>query len=207
MKHGIEAAFDRVNESGGVNGRDAKLVAADDGYEPTRTLNAMKQLYEKDQVFGFIGNIGTATAAIAIPYALEQRALFFGPLHRRQRRASRSAGPLRLQLSCELRGRDRRLVHYLVKLRRLPPRQIAVLAQQDPYGDAGFAGVAKAFRSARRQRRRHSSAFNYPRNTIDVDDAINRFGLQKGSVRAVMMIATTAPPRNSSRRRTMCFPT
>jgi ABC-type branched-subunit amino acid transport system substrate-binding protein len=56
-----------------------KLFAADDGYEPSRTAEAMKQLYEKDQVFGVIGNVGTPTAAVAIPYALERRMLFFGP--------------------------------------------------------------------------------------------------------------------------------
>ena len=39
------------------------------------------------------------------------------------------------------------VVHYLLKLRRNRPRQIAVFAQQDSYGDAGFAGVSKAFRS------------------------------------------------------------
>jgi hypothetical protein len=31
-------------------------------------------------------------------------------------------------------------VHYFVKMRRIPPRQIAVFAQQDAGGDAGFAG-------------------------------------------------------------------
>jgi hypothetical protein len=39
------------------------------------------------------------------------------------------------------------VVRYLVKVRRLKPEQIAVFAQQDAYGDAGFAGVAKAVRS------------------------------------------------------------
>jgi branched-chain amino acid transport system substrate-binding protein len=73
MKLGIEAAFNRANDAGGIGGRMLRLIAADDGYEPSRTAEAMKQLYERDQVFGFIGNIGTATAAVAIPYALERR--------------------------------------------------------------------------------------------------------------------------------------
>jgi len=47
MKLGIDAAFNRVNEAGGVEGRMLKLIAADDGYEPARTGDAMKQLYEK----------------------------------------------------------------------------------------------------------------------------------------------------------------
>ena len=52
MKLGIEAAFNAANAKGGVYGRQLRLVAADDGYEPARTAATMKQLYEKDQVFG-----------------------------------------------------------------------------------------------------------------------------------------------------------
>src|SRR6266851_3785814 len=77
MKLGIDTAFNRINEAGGVDGRMLKLITADDGYEPT-TADAMKQLYEKDQVFGIIGNVGTLTAVVAVPYALERRMLFFG---------------------------------------------------------------------------------------------------------------------------------
>ena len=34
MKLGIETAFNRINDAGGVDGRMLKLFAADDGYEP-----------------------------------------------------------------------------------------------------------------------------------------------------------------------------
>ncbi|MBV9566034.1 MAG: ABC transporter substrate-binding protein, partial [Bradyrhizobium sp.] len=46
FKLGIESAFAKANDTGGINGRLIKLYTADDGYEPTRTLDAMKQLYE-----------------------------------------------------------------------------------------------------------------------------------------------------------------
>ena len=36
MKLGIETAFNLMNEAGGMHGRQIKLVAADDGYEPAR---------------------------------------------------------------------------------------------------------------------------------------------------------------------------
>jgi ABC-type branched-subunit amino acid transport system substrate-binding protein len=78
MKLGIETAFNLANDAGGINGRRLKLTAADDGYEPSRTAEAMTQLYEKQQVFGFIGNVGTPTAVVALPYALERRTLFIG---------------------------------------------------------------------------------------------------------------------------------
>src|SRR5437899_2230304 len=57
MKLGIETAFNRVNDAGGIHGRQLRLVAADDGYDPARTAETMTQLYEKDQVFGIIGNV------------------------------------------------------------------------------------------------------------------------------------------------------
>jgi branched-chain amino acid transport system substrate-binding protein len=44
MKLGIDTAFNSINDAGGVEGRMLRLVAADDGYEPSRTLDAMKQL-------------------------------------------------------------------------------------------------------------------------------------------------------------------
>jgi branched-chain amino acid transport system substrate-binding protein len=50
----------------------------DDGYESTRTAETMKQLYEQDRVFGIIGSVGTPTAVIALPYALDRRMLFYG---------------------------------------------------------------------------------------------------------------------------------
>src|SRR5207248_3035887 len=55
------------------------LIAVDDGYEPSRTVEAMKQLVEKDHVAGVIGNVGTPTAAVAAPYAVDHKVLFFGP--------------------------------------------------------------------------------------------------------------------------------
>lgn len=79
-------------------------------------------------------------------------------------------------------------MHYLIKLRRLQPRQIAVFAQQDSYGDAGFAGVTKAFRSLGIS----DSAIvrlNYKRNTVDVDDAVNQLKTQKPAIKAVVMVA------------------
>ncbi len=45
------------------------------------------------------------------------------------------------------------MVRYLVKMRGVRPEQIAVFAQQDAYGDSGFAGVAKAMRAPPWRRR------------------------------------------------------
>jgi branched-chain amino acid transport system substrate-binding protein len=189
MKLGIDTAFNRINDSGGVNGRMLRLIAADDGYEPTRTLDAMKQLYDKDQVFGFIGNVGTPTAAVAVPYALERRALFFGAFTGANILRNDPPDRYIFNYRASYAEETSAVVNYLIKIRRLQPRQIAVFAQQDSYGDAGFAGVAKALRTLGVA----DSAIlrlNYKRNTVDVDDAVNQLKAQKTPVRAVVMVAT-----------------
>jgi branched-chain amino acid transport system substrate-binding protein len=189
MKLGIETAFNLANDAGGVHGRQLRLVTADDGYEPARTAEAMKQLFEKDQVFGIIGNVGTPTAMVALPYALEHKMLFFG--------AFTGAGLLRrdppdryvFNYRASYAEETDAVVRYLVQVRKLRPDQIAVFAQQDSYGDAGFAGVAKAIRALRSGDEGSILRLNYKRNTVDVDDAVAHLRAHRGP-KAVVMVAT-----------------
>ena len=192
IKLGIDVAFARANAAGGLNGRLLKLIPADDGFEPTRTLDAMKTLWEKEQVFGYIGNHGTPTAAVALPFALERRALFFGPLTGAN--VVRHDPPDRYVFNYRPSYAEETdaAVRYLLKIRKLQPRQIAVFAQNDAFGDAGFAGVAKAFRALGISDST-IPRLGYARNTVDVDDAVNKLRQQKVPVRAVVMVATTRP--------------
>jgi branched-chain amino acid transport system substrate-binding protein len=172
MKRGIETAFNVANAKGGVYGRQLRLIAADDGYEPARAAVTMKQLYERDQVFGLVGNVGTPTAVVALPYALDRKMLFFG--------AFTGAGLLRndppdryvFNYRASYAEETAAVVNYLVKVRRLLPEQIAVFAQQDAYGDSGFAGVEKAIRSLRGGNESPIVRLNYQRNTVDVEGAV-----------------------------------
>jgi ABC-type branched-subunit amino acid transport system substrate-binding protein len=198
MKLGIEAAFNVANANGGVYGRQVRLVAADDGYEPARTAVTMPQLYEKDQVFGLVGNVGTPTAVVALPYALDRKMLFFG--------AFTGAGLLRndppdryvFNYRASYAEETAAVVNYLVKVRRLSPEQIAVFAQQDAYGDAGFAGVEKAIRSLQGGNESPILRLNYQRNTVDVDDAVAQLQQRNAQlqqkrhapIRAVIMVPT-----------------
>src|ERR1700753_4175857 len=75
------------------------------------------------------------------------------------------------------------IVRYLVKVRRLSPRQIVTFAQQDAYGDDGVAGVARAFRAIG-----HNDPiprYSFPRGTLDVDDDVRRLQLQTPPAKAV----------------------
>jgi ABC-type branched-subunit amino acid transport system substrate-binding protein len=190
MKLGIDTMFSVINAGGGINGRKVRLIAADDGYEPSRTADAMKQLFEKDEVFGIVGNVGTPTAMVALPYALEQKMLFFG--------AFTGAGLLRrdppdryvFNYRASYAEETDAMVRYLVKVRRLRPEQIAVFAQQDGYGDAGFSGVAKAVRALQGGEASTILRLDYKRNTVDVNDAVERLRQHKTPIKAVVMVPT-----------------
>jgi ABC-type branched-subunit amino acid transport system substrate-binding protein len=189
MKVGIEAAFNKANDAGGLNGRMLRLVAADDGYEPTRTMDAMTHLYEKEEVFGYIGNVGTPTAVVAVPYANGHRTLFFGAFTGasilRQVPSHRYVFNYRASYVEETDA----VVRYLLKIRHLQPQQIAVFAQEDAYGDAGFEGVAKAFR-ALGLNDAAIPRFNYKRNTLEVEQAIAALRAHKPAIKAVVMVAS-----------------
>jgi len=189
MKTGIDLAFAATNEAGGVNGRKLRLVALDDGYEPERTRAVMKDLADTRNVFGFIGNVGTPTAEVAVPFTLEKRMLFFGPFT--------GAGLLRrdppdryvFNFRASYAEETAATVKYLVDVRRILPDEIAVFAQQDGYGDAGFNGVAKTLRKYNRNPDR-ALRVGYKRNTSDVGEAVETLLKSRHPVRAVVMVAT-----------------
>jgi ABC-type branched-subunit amino acid transport system substrate-binding protein len=193
MRTGIEAAFRAANEAGGVHGRLLRLVSVDDGYEPSRTGEAMKHLYDREQVFGVIGNVGTPTAVVSVPFALDRQMLFFAPFT--------GAGILRrdppdryvFNVRASYAEETDAVVRYLVKLRRIKPDQIAVFAQQDAYGDAGFAGVAKAMRALRGGDGGFVLRIGYPRNTLDVDGAIAQLKAHKTPIKAIVTVGTYRP--------------
>ena len=189
MKLGIESAFNLINDAGGINGRQLRLVAADDGYEPIRTAEAMRQLYENQQVLGFIGNVGTATAAIAVPYALDHRMLFFGALTGAELLRRTPPDRYVFNYRASYVEETNAVVHYLVKVKRLRPEQIAVFAQHDAFGDAGFDGVVKAVRALQGDEGA-IVRLGYERNTVDVDDAVARLRALKVPVEAMVMVAT-----------------
>ncbi|HWB68286.1 MAG TPA: ABC transporter substrate-binding protein [Mycobacteriales bacterium] len=56
-----KAYFDWVNAHGGVNGRKIIYKYLDDAYDPSKTVNVVKQLVVQDKVFGIFNGLGTPT--------------------------------------------------------------------------------------------------------------------------------------------------
>ncbi|MBA2358511.1 MAG: ABC transporter substrate-binding protein [Actinobacteria bacterium] len=60
VARGAEAYFKYVNARGGVNGRRITYKYVDDGYDPGRTVQAVRQLVQQDRVFALFNTLGTA---------------------------------------------------------------------------------------------------------------------------------------------------
>jgi len=56
---GADAYFKYVNSRGGVNGRKIDFKYLDDGYDPSRTVQNVRQLIQQDNVFALFSVVGT----------------------------------------------------------------------------------------------------------------------------------------------------
>ena len=56
-----EAFWKSVNERGGINGRMVKFVTLDDGYQPPKAVEMVRQLVEQEKVLAVFNTLGTPT--------------------------------------------------------------------------------------------------------------------------------------------------
>jgi branched-chain amino acid transport system substrate-binding protein len=57
----IEAYWKSVNDRGGINGRMIRFITLDDGYNPSKTVEMVRQLVEQDKVLCTFNTLGTPT--------------------------------------------------------------------------------------------------------------------------------------------------
>jgi branched-chain amino acid transport system substrate-binding protein len=64
-----EAAYFRmINDQGGINGRKINLIAYDDGYNPSKTVEQTRKLVESDEVLLLFQSLGSAHGAAVQKY-------------------------------------------------------------------------------------------------------------------------------------------
>lgn len=193
MQIGIETYFKHLNETAnGVHGRKLKLLVRDDEYEPTKCLAAVKEMIHEKPVFAFVGSVGTPTAQAVLPTVLENKRIFFGaftgaPILRKDP-PDRYVFNYRASYAEEAAA----TVQYLLSIRRVKPDEIAVFAQNDGFGNAGFDGVARALRKVGFDPR-NIVRVGYERNSLDIDAAVTGLLAHKDRIKAVLMVPTYKP--------------
>jgi ABC-type branched-subunit amino acid transport system substrate-binding protein len=171
MKLGLETAFASVNAGGGVAGRSLRLVALDDGYEGKRALANMGELLDQRGVFAVIGNVGTPTALLTAPFAVSRQTLFFGAFSGSNLLRKDPPDRYVFNYRASYEEETAKMIHYLIDVKRIPPKSIMVFAQHDAYGDSGYEGANKTLRKTVRGEG-DLPRVGYERNTVDVDGAV-----------------------------------
>lgn len=193
VKAGVDAAFQEANALGGIHGKTLRLIALDDGYEPTRTGPNMHQLIEQHQVLAIIGNVGTPTAVVAVPIANRSQTLLFG--------AFTGAGVLRktppdryvINIRASYAEETAAMVDGLINDMGLRPEDIAFFTQRDAYGDAGYAGGIEALRRHGLLNESEIAHGRYERNTDVVENGLADILMCYPPPRAVIMVGAYKP--------------
>ncbi len=186
MRLGIRAAFAEVNAGGGIHGRELELVSLDDGYEPEAALENTRALLRDEQVFALIGAVGTPTSRAAAPVATDDGAPYIGAFTGAEFLRDPQQTPTAVNVRASYYQETDAMVE---RLRRdLGISRIAVLHQDDSYGNAGLTGVRRAL--DRRGMELAGRAF-YQRNTTAVKSALLQ--LQRFRPEAVIIIGAYRP--------------
>jgi ABC-type branched-subunit amino acid transport system substrate-binding protein len=185
MKMGLEAAFAEVNKAGGVKGRKLELKSIDDGYEPTKSIEAAKKLLEEDKVFALVGAVGTPTAAATQPIATAAGAPFIGAFTGAEF-LREPHKPLVMNIRASYFQETEAMVERLTK--DLGATKIAIMYQDDAFGQAGLAGVKKAMDKRQMQL---AGEGTFERNTVAVKAAL--LAIKKAEPQAVIMISPYKP--------------
>ncbi|MYB06440.1 MAG: ABC transporter substrate-binding protein [Gemmatimonadetes bacterium] len=185
MRMGIEAAFNERNAAGGVHGRMLELVAMDDRYEPGFAYANTSDLIAREQVFGLIGAVGTPTSRSAAPLADSEAVPFLAPFT--------GAGFLRnpeLKSVVNLRASYAQETEHMVERLTvdLGVTRVAVMYQNDSYGQSGLTGVLEALD---RRGLEPVATWYYERNSTAVKAAV--YQIAAANPEAVIMIGAYQP--------------
>src|SRR6202795_4108687 len=185
MKMGLEAAFAEINKAGGVKGRKLELKSIDDGYEPTKSIEAVKKLLEEDKVFAIAGAVGTPTAAATQPISTAAGVPFIGAFTGAEF-LREPYKPLVMNIRASYFQETEAMVEHLTK--DLGASKIAIMYQDDAFGQAGLAGVKKALEKRQMQL---AGEGTFERNTVAVKAAL--LAIKKVEPQAVIMISPYKP--------------
>lgn len=192
VKEGIELYFNKINESGGVNGRKVELIALDDKYEPALAAPNMRKLIDDHKVLAVIGNLGTPTAVVTVPIANEKQVLLFGAVTGsallRKNPPDRYVINFRASYAKEMECMIKGLLSAGIK-----PEEIAFFTQNDAYGDSGYKGAVEALKVSGYSAANSLPYGRYARNTLNVEEGLARILRAQTSVKAIIIVGAYAP--------------
>lgn len=141
--HGMQAYFDYINAQGGIYGRKLVLDIGDSQYSGPMATEAARKLIDQDNVFAFVGNLGTQVEAAVSQY-IDEKGIpdifvlsgvqqFVNPVQKNRFTA---------QVDYVTEGKI--FATYLDKT--YPGKKLGILAQNDDFGKEGEEGTRQGLK-------------------------------------------------------------
>ncbi|MDE2786523.1 MAG: ABC transporter substrate-binding protein [Chloroflexota bacterium] len=184
MMMGVDAAFKEANADGGVHGRTLNLITKDDRYETDPAFDNTQDLIEKDQVFALIGAVGTPTSRAALPLAEDAEVPFIAPFTGAQLLRGDELTQV-LNFRASYYEETEKMIDLLAAAGKT---RVAVLYQNDSYGNDGLTGVKNALASRGME---PVASWYYRRNTEAINSAA--FRISEANPDAVIIIGGPKP--------------
>lgn len=180
MRESIDAYFAKVNEGGGVRGHPLKLVAKDDGYEVDRAVANAKDLIVNEHAFALMAFYGTASTTAVLPLLDTYNIPLVGTISGAEI-LREHPNPHMFHLRASYGDETAAIVKSLLTVGL---KRIAVLYQDDGFGQAGLKGVKTALAQSQIEL---VAAASVPRNSSSLDPAVAE--IAKAKPQAIVLVA------------------
>ena len=135
---GTDAYFKLINEEGGIHGRKIKFIFKDDAYDPSRTVPAVRELVQRDEIFAAAGGIGTATNMAVADFLSENGVPWISPMTG----AAHWTTPVKENIYTSFPlyfDEGDIMAKYAVE--ELNSKKIGIIYQNDDFGKSGLVGA------------------------------------------------------------------
>lgn len=182
---GAQLYFDRINAAGGIHGARIRLVTKDDGYKVPETVKLTRELIREANPVALVGMVGTGNVMALVKEGILNEADI--PVVGIRSGALSLASPVVPQLFHTRASYAAEVEKIVQQLATTGIKRVAVLYQDDPFGQDGLAGAEK---SIGRHKLQLAVKAAYEKNTTKVEAAVK--AIANAKPQAVIMVSNTA---------------
>ncbi len=131
-KIGIELAKKRINQSGGINGKELEVIYYDSKDAPTTAVNAVQKLISVDNVQAIVGPMMSGNVLAAASICERSKVVMITPTGTSPRISG--AGEYIFRLCSRIDLQARALVDKAIKMSDSSHPKVAIIYSNEPYG-------------------------------------------------------------------------
>lgn len=135
---GTDAYFKMINEEGGIHGRQITFVFKDDAYDPSKTVPAVRELVQREEIFAAAGGVGTAPNMSVMPFLQENNVPWISPMSGATHWTHPTKDNIYTAFPLYF---DEGQIMAKMAINELGAEKIGIIYQNDDFGKSGLVGV------------------------------------------------------------------